>query len=178
MPRVFSPRLVLGLDLVESNIAICKRHRSRDCEHYIVGNATELPLAAMSLDVVVNIESSHSYGSFERFAKEVYRVLRPSGALLFGDLRPSGEAWNATFRVFRDVGFSVLRAEDVSDGVLRAIESKDSRSASALRGHRFDDASLATVSEAMLFFRSTACERMKNDDARFMTAKLVKAPSP
>ena len=177
MAGTFSPRLVVGLDLVESNIATCRRHRSTACEQYIVGNATELPFAAGSFDVVVNVESSHNYRAFDRFVQEVYRVLTPGGSLLFGDFRPSAKSWNKAFGVFRDAGFFERGVEDISDGVLRAIESQEARDESALRGHGFDNASLANVSEAILFFRSNACERMSTGDARFMTATFTKVSS-
>ncbi len=36
---------------------------------------------------MINIESSHCYGSMTRFLSEVSRVLRPNGYLLLADLR-------------------------------------------------------------------------------------------
>jgi ubiquinone/menaquinone biosynthesis C-methylase UbiE len=56
---------------------------------FIQGSAERLPFGDEDFDVVINIESSHTYGSVARFLSEVERVLRPGGYLLLADLRTS-----------------------------------------------------------------------------------------
>ena len=56
-----------------------------------VGDSENIPLEKSSVDIVINVESSHCYGSFSGFLKEVSRVLRPGGRFLFCDFRPSEE---------------------------------------------------------------------------------------
>jgi len=48
---------------------------------FVEANAEELPFEDSSVDVLVNIESSHTYPDLGRFLHEAARVLRPGGAL-------------------------------------------------------------------------------------------------
>ncbi|MCX2729164.1 class I SAM-dependent methyltransferase [Saccharopolyspora sp. NFXS83] len=53
---------------------------------FVHGDAEELPFEDGAVDVVVNIESSHTYPDLGRFLGEVSRVLRPGGHLTHIDL--------------------------------------------------------------------------------------------
>ncbi len=52
-----------------------------------VGDAQATGLPDACVDVVVNVESSHCYGSMDAFIAEVHRVLRPGGHFVWADLR-------------------------------------------------------------------------------------------
>ena len=56
---------------------------------FIQGSAERLPFGDEDFDVVINTESSHTYGSVAGFLSEVERVLQPGGYLLLADLRTS-----------------------------------------------------------------------------------------
>ena len=41
-------------------------------------------------DQVINVESSHCYGNFAKFAQEVHQVLKPGGYFIITDFREIG----------------------------------------------------------------------------------------
>lgn len=86
-------------------------------------DAENLPFDGATFDAVLNVESSHCYGSMERFLREVARVLRPGGHLLFADLRDTPEA-PALEAALRDnqAGLEVLELEDITAHVRAALD--------------------------------------------------------
>ena len=85
--RYLQPRSMVGIDFSKKAIAFCRKYYSVDGLSFSQGNAENLPLADETVDVVINLESSHCYGSMTRFLSEVYRVLRRGGHFLFSDHR-------------------------------------------------------------------------------------------
>src|SRR5438128_7136336 len=72
-----TPAKIVGMDLSKSAIEFCmKRYRFNNLE-FQQGSAGNIPFSDHSFDVVINVESSHHYPSFDQFLKEAYRVLRP-----------------------------------------------------------------------------------------------------
>src|SRR4026208_1839444 len=51
----------LGLDYSKAAVQFCKRNHAQQDLHFLAGDAQNLPLGSNSFDVVVNVESSHSY---------------------------------------------------------------------------------------------------------------------
>ena len=80
--RYLGPRTVTGLDLAALAVVFCRRRHRVEGLTFTKGDAQNLPIPDESFDVVVNVESSHTYPSFERFLREVARVLRPGGHFL------------------------------------------------------------------------------------------------
>ena len=75
-------------------------------------------------DVVVSVESCHHYPSLGAFLREASRVLRPGGWLCvasYFDVRGAQRLREALARCALDV----VEFEDISDGVLRAIEATE-----------------------------------------------------
>src|SRR5437016_10678551 len=70
---------MVGIDLSDKAVDFCNQNYAIDALSFRQGDAENLPLSDASVDVVVNLESSHCYGSMDRFLSEVYRVLRPGG---------------------------------------------------------------------------------------------------
>jgi SAM-dependent methyltransferase len=54
---------------------------------FVKGDAESLSFDPGRFDVVINIESSHCYGSMETFLANVRRVLRYGGCFLYADFR-------------------------------------------------------------------------------------------
>lgn len=124
--RYLGPKSVTAIDISGRAIAFCKKHHVVPDLHFIRANAEDLPFEAQSFDVVINIESSGSYPSFERFVAGVYRVLRPGGYFLFADMREKRRV-NALERSLSEAGFTVIEKEDMSQNVVRAIEAEEER---------------------------------------------------
>ena len=90
--RYLRPRSMKGIDFSKKAIEFCRKYYSVDGLSFAQGDAENLPLADNSVDVIINLESSHCYGSMTKFLSEVYRVLRPDGHFLFSDHRDHDKA--------------------------------------------------------------------------------------
>lgn len=53
------------------------------------GRAERLPIRDASVDILLNVESSHLYADMDAFLREVFRVLKPGGYFCWADLRDS-----------------------------------------------------------------------------------------
>lgn len=172
MANYFEPRRVVGLDLVESNIATCRAHGHAASQTFVIANATALPLASASFDVVVNVESSHNYKSFVDFVREVHRVLVAGGVFLFGDLRPTTDAWKTVRETLIGAGFAFVSAEDLTQGVLQAMADQAGAKTALLKDARFDGMDRQSLAEIMLCPGSTSYERLRTSGAQFLTFTL------
>jgi ubiquinone/menaquinone biosynthesis C-methylase UbiE len=78
----------VGLDWSENAVATCRvRHRRFANLSFIQGDALALPFPDEAFDIVLNVEASNDYGDYAAFFREVSRVLRPGGVLLYCDTR-------------------------------------------------------------------------------------------
>lgn len=125
-----------GVDLSPRTVARARRlHGSRPGLDFQRGDAEALPFPDAAFDGVVNIESSHCYGSMPRFLGEVARVLRPGGWFAWADMRDAGSlpANNAAFAAS---GLETLEEQDLTGGVLRALAAAEARKADAIARFR------------------------------------------
>ncbi len=84
--RRFGPRRTVALDVSPAATRLARGlHGTAAGVEFASGDAENLPFAAGSFDVVLNVESAHCYGSLPRFLENVRRVLRPGGRLGFAD---------------------------------------------------------------------------------------------
>jgi SAM-dependent methyltransferase len=122
--RALDPRRVVAVDLSPRAIALCRQRFAHPRLWFQVGDAERLPFGDASFDVVLNVESSHCYGHFEVFLREVHRVLRPEGHFLYADFRPRHEvpAWRAALTA---AGFSLTGERDLRPGVVAALDADD-----------------------------------------------------
>jgi len=115
---------VVGLDRSSSLISRCNRAYGDignvSFEH---GDALDLPYPDESFDLVVNVESSHCYGSRAAFFGEVTRVLAPGGHFAYADVVLPAEP-DQTAQAIEDqlarAGLTILDAEDIVAGVRKA----------------------------------------------------------
>lgn len=121
MLRYKNPRSFMGIDLSESAINWCKQHFQFNNSSWTQGFADALPVADMSVDVIVNVESSHCYPSMEKFLSEVKRTLRPNGYLAFCDLRRSSGVENLD-TVINKSGLDVIKHYEITPQVLNALD--------------------------------------------------------
>jgi SAM-dependent methyltransferase len=118
--RHLAPASVTGVDFSPKAVAFCRTRHPLKGLTFLEGDAQELPFPDDSFDVVLNIESSHSYPSFERFLKEVSRVLRKGGVFLFADLRLATGIADLLDQ-FQVAGLHVIEQESLTSGVLRSL---------------------------------------------------------
>jgi len=126
MARALEPRRLVAVDLSPRAIALCRQRFAHPRLWFEVGDAEQLPFGDGSFDVVLNVESSHCYGHFDLFLREVRRVLRPDGYFLYADFRPRDEvpAWRASLQA---AGFEITGERDLRPGVVAALDADDVR---------------------------------------------------
>nr|XP_061812145.1 fatty-acid O-methyltransferase-like [Nerophis lumbriciformis] len=127
--RAFKPKATTGLDLAEQAIEFCKKTYKRDGLDYVAGSADDLPFDEASFDAVVNVESSHTYPSFEDFIAEVHRVLKPGGKLYYVDFRRAEAIENMDSVIASKL--TILKKEEITPAVVNALkldhEAKEER---------------------------------------------------
>lgn len=126
--RSLGPRTTTGVDLAASAVALSRRDRRGPGLRFVQGDALALPFDDASVDVVLNVESSHCYPSLEAFVAEVHRVLRPGGTFAWADFRGVDDV-AATRAALRSSGLVPVREDDVTAEVLHALRVDDARRA-------------------------------------------------
>eukprot|EP00747_Dinoflagellata_sp_TGD_P188672 gnl/TRDRNA2_/TRDRNA2_48008_c1_seq1.p1 gnl/TRDRNA2_/TRDRNA2_48008_c1~~gnl/TRDRNA2_/TRDRNA2_48008_c1_seq1.p1 ORF type:complete len:216 (-),score=24.84 gnl/TRDRNA2_/TRDRNA2_48008_c1_seq1:37-684(-) len=94
LARCKCPKEYIGIDLNEGQIVSAQMHFGREGQcplSFVQGDAENLPLPSNSVDVVLSVETSHTYPHFDKFVHEVYRVLHPGGAFHITDFRDPEE---------------------------------------------------------------------------------------
>jgi ubiquinone/menaquinone biosynthesis C-methylase UbiE len=123
----FKPASYVGMDLAQSAVDLANSIHNQSNLKFIQGSAESIPLSNASIDVVLNVESCHSYGSVPKFLSEVKRVLKPGGYLLLVDFRneKNVENMDTLKKQLRDTGMQVVEEEDITGNVIRSIEAED-----------------------------------------------------
>lgn len=119
--RYLKPDRIVGLDFADNNIRFVRQTYPLPNLSFQQGDAEALPFENDVFDVVLNVESSHCYGSMEQFVKEVSRVLKPGGIFSWTDLRLIDEL-ESLQTSFERSGLKLINSTDISRNVLKALE--------------------------------------------------------
>lgn len=122
LQRYLGPASTVGVDFSEEAVEFCRASHQVPGLSFRQGDAEALPFDRGIFDVVVNVESSHCYGSMTVFLSEVARVLRPGGHFCFADLR-HGEEQVLLQRQLAASGLDLILEQDIGAKVLRALEA-------------------------------------------------------
>ena len=135
--RYHGSAAVTGLDYSPATVRLaCRLNQDTASLTFEIGDAEKLPLADGSVDIVVNIESSHCYGDVPAFAREVARVLAPGGWFTFADMR--GKSALPLLRQQLAVPGLALHTEtDLSRGVIAALDAAEQRKRARISRIRF-----------------------------------------
>jgi ubiquinone/menaquinone biosynthesis C-methylase UbiE len=123
--KTFQPASYTGLDLAQSAVDLANRIHKQPNLKFIQGSAESIPLKDNSIDVVINVESSHAYGIVPNFLSEVTRVLKPGGYLLLVDFRNSVENMEIFRTQLKNTGLEWLEEENITPNVIQAIEEEN-----------------------------------------------------
>ena len=130
--RFFSPASAIGIDLDKSAVNFCNQYYKIRGLSFLQGDAQEIKLDNNSCDVVINVESSHRYPDMNLFLKEVYRILRYEGHLLFADFRYDFEI-PVLQKQLLSSGMTILKEEFITRQVVNALELDDGRKRSLVK---------------------------------------------
>ena len=132
--RYLRPRSLLGVDFSEEAVALSRKLHPHPCLRFEQGDAEALPCRDAAFDAVINVESSHCYGSMGRFLGEVSRVLRPGGYFLWADMvTPAREG--SLHEQFRGAGLVMRHEEDITPNVLLALDRVNDHKRATIRRH-------------------------------------------
>lgn len=122
--KTLNPSSYIGLDLAQNAVNLANKLHTLPNLKFIQGSAEEIPLKDNSVDVVLNVESCHAYGSVEKFISEVKRVLRPGGTFALVDFRDA-EKMNILRQQLKNSGLQWIEEENITSNVVQAIEAED-----------------------------------------------------
>jgi ubiquinone/menaquinone biosynthesis C-methylase UbiE len=118
------PASYTGMDIAQSAVDLANKIHRLPNLRFIQGSAESIPLADNSVDVVLNVESCHAYGSVDNFLSEVRRVLRPGGYLLLVDFRDV-KNMDLLRTQLRASGLEWIEEENIAPNVVQAMEAED-----------------------------------------------------
>lgn len=119
--RYLKPEKIVGIDFSDNNIQLAHQTYQLPNLSFQQGDAEDLPFDNEVFDVVMNVESSHCYGSMEQFVKEVSRVLKHGGIFSWADFRSIDEV-STLKQIFERSGLKLIKFTDITRNVLQALE--------------------------------------------------------
>jgi ubiquinone/menaquinone biosynthesis C-methylase UbiE len=120
------PKTMVGVDLCEEALAFCRKSYAVDGLSFKKGDAESLPFEDESFHAVVNIESSHCYGSMAAFLMEVKRVLRQGGFFLYADFRGKYRVDELRNQLLAS-GMALTKERDITPNVFEAMKLDNER---------------------------------------------------
>lgn len=130
--RNLNPHSIKGVDFSLRAVALCNLNFSSSGLIFIPGDAESLPFVDNSFDVVINVESSHCYRSFEAFVEQVKRVLKKGGHFICADLRRADELGILQDRM-RHSGMHLITEVDITANVVKALSLDHDRKLAHIR---------------------------------------------
>jgi len=97
-----------------------------------IGNAESLPFPDNSFDVVINVESSHCYGSMDAFLGQVKRILRKDGYFLLADFR-SKENIDVLRETLYKSGLTLIKETDITLNIVEALKLDNERKTTLIK---------------------------------------------
>ena len=121
----FNPAHYTGIDIAQNAIELARKLHTSPNLAFVQGSGESLKIQDDSIDVVINVESSHGYGNVNKFLSEVRRVLKPGGHLLLVDFRNAVEKMELFRQQLKESGLTMLSEENINERVIAAIESEN-----------------------------------------------------
>ena len=119
--RYHKPKLITGVDLSPNAVSLCNKSYNLENLNFLVGDSAKLPFKDNSVDVILNVESSHCYPSIADFISEVCRVLKPGGHFLYCDLVIDSNL-DDHLNKLKNNNLSDLNYIDITENIIKASE--------------------------------------------------------
>ena len=130
--RYLKPKKMVGVDFSENAVKFCNQNYAVNGLSFEIGNAESLPFADNSFDVVINVESSHCYGSMDAFLGQVKRVLREGGYFLFADLRSKKKTDILRETLYKSA-LTVIKETDITRNIFEALRLDNERKTNLIK---------------------------------------------
>lgn len=114
------PSFSVGIDLSQQAARRAEKELASPGLKFLCGDVQNLPIKSQSIQVGINVESSHCYPHFKDFLSEMARVLVPRGVFCFADFRAKGDI-NGLEESLQN-NFSIESYETINDFVLQALD--------------------------------------------------------
>lgn len=124
--RYYRPRHTYGLDIAHLSTRFANSHYRSDPISLVTGDAESLPWSTASIDALINIETSCTYPSIDRFYREVARVVKRHGWFLYADLF-SSDMLPAMVVALCRLGFEVRDQRDITNNVIESRRQRADR---------------------------------------------------
>jgi len=126
LEKHFQTARYLGLDISEKAIHFCQSTHRKPNFDFVQGDAESLNVPPDSVDVLLNVESSHNYPDICAFYQQANLALKPGGYFLYADSMLA-ESMSANVAKLRQAGFVVQRQLDITANIMRACEAVASK---------------------------------------------------
>ena len=118
LSKMFDFKNIEACDLTESSINHCQKHA--DGIKFKVANAENLDYEHNQFDIVINIESTHTYNYLEPFFSKVQEILKSGGVFLYTDMFEPQDIPYVEERL--SLYFKHVFSEDITNNVMQACE--------------------------------------------------------
>lgn len=171
MNHYYNCAQLIGLDITEASIQFShKRHRN-DNITFCVGDAEKLPFESENFDAVFNCESSHGYPNITDFYDSVYRVLKPGGYFMYGDILPV-EKFEECEKYLETIGFTIIRNQDISENILLSCDETAKTHYAAYS--EMDEKFMEDMKHSLSLPGSSTYNDMRSGKQQFKILNLVK----
>ena len=119
--RYLNPLSIRGIDISKDAVELCNDLYNISNLDFSFGDSEDIPFPDNSYNVVINVESSHCYGSVEKFLSEVYRVLKPGGFLLFCDFRTI-KGIDELYDQMSKSDLQFINRTDITDNIIQGLD--------------------------------------------------------
>jgi len=130
----YNPLAYIALDM--AFIASKKSDELTDnhCLHAASGDALAIPVRQSSIDVILNIESSHCYSNLEKFISEVSRALKQGGYFCYCDLMPIKNK-DRLLDYFNKHNLKVRKTHNITPQVLKSLAYDSGQHSDLIKKH-------------------------------------------
>jgi len=126
------PAHMTGIDISKTAVELCDSIYNIDNLNFAVGDSENIPFDNEQFDAVINVESSHCYGSMKSFLGETFRILKPGGIFLFCDLRETS-ALEDLFVLFNNSGLKIIQHQDITKNIIEALTKMSTERKNAIQ---------------------------------------------
>ncbi|CAD8083342.1 unnamed protein product [Paramecium primaurelia] len=130
------PEYCVGVDYSQNQVDFCKTtYRENQKLNYLQGDAENLTnLNIQTFDLIINVESSHCYGNFQKFVQEVTKLLNTGGLFIITDFRAIEELKQFE-QDLQSTGLKLETKEDITINVLQALKLDEKRKQQWMNRH-------------------------------------------